>query len=259
MGNIITLISDFGTRDAYVGAMKGVILGINPAARVIDITHEIEPQNISQAAYILNSVHHYFPEGTVHLVVVDPSVGSDRRAIILRTDKALFVAPDNGVLSYVSGDMIEAAVITNSHFWLKPVSATFHGRDIFAPVAAHLSLGNPLYDFGAGTSSLVVLPSLQPKIEGDGTIIGKVVHIDHFGNLITNMKQSDLPEAVLQIEVKGHVIQGLSSSYAKGSELLALIESNGFLEIALQNGNAAALLAARVGDQVRVRQASGYL
>lgn len=254
MGRIITLTTDFGIRDAYVGAMKGVILSINPNATIVDISHDIEPQNISEAAYILDTAHRYFPDGAIHVVVVDPGVGSDRRSVILRTSRAFFVAPDNGVLTHPAKDMVEAVAITDPRFWLNPVSATFHGRDIFAPVAARLSLGRPLHEFGSAASSLVELPRHQLKVEANGAIIGRIVHIDRFGNLITDLKRSDLPRKRVRIEVKGHSILGLSSSYAEGNDLLAIIESNGYLEIAARNGNASALLGARVGDPVLARK-----
>ena len=256
MYSIITLTTDFGTRDAYVGAMKGVILGINPAATIVDISHEIEPQNIPQAAYVLESVYRYFPEGTIHLAVVDPGVGSDRRAIIVRTAGAFFVAPDNGVLSRVAGDMLEAINITNPRFWLQPVSRTFHGRDIMAPVAAHLSLGTAPDEFGDTISSIVMLPHHRPEIKPDGSLIGHIVHADRFGNLVTDVKESDLPGKDIKIEVKGHTIRGLSSTYAEGDGLLALIGSHGYLEIAVKNGSAAGFMGADTGNTVRVRAIS---
>lgn len=255
MSSIITLTTDFGSRDGYVGAMKGVILGINPSAAIIDISHEIEPQNVPQASYVLETTYRYFPKGTIHLVVVDPGVGSDRKAVILRTTKAFFVAPDNGVLGCAAGDMIEARYITNPRFWLRPVSQTFHGRDILAPVAAQLSLGVQLREFGDATPSIVMLPHLQPEVQADGSVIGRIVHIDRFGDLVTDLKDSDLPSEDFQIEVKGHFIRGLSSSYAEGDGLLALIGSNGHLEIAVRNGNAADYLGAKAGDIVQVMAA----
>ncbi|MDY6912535.1 MAG: SAM-dependent chlorinase/fluorinase [Chloroflexota bacterium] len=255
MGHIISLITDFGIRDAYAGILKGVILGINPNATIVDISHEIEPQNISQAAYVLSTVHRYFPRGTIHVVVVDPGVGSDRKAVIIKTDEAFFVAPDNGVLGYVIGDRFEAINITSSRFWLNPISDTFHGRDIFAPVAAHLSLGVPVCEFGETLSSPVTLACSQPEVGSDGTVIGRVIHIDRFGNLITDVKRSHLQGSDIRIEVMGHSIFGLSSSYAEGPELLALIGSNGHLEIGVRNGNASDLLVVKAGDQIEVRLA----
>jgi S-adenosylmethionine hydrolase len=272
MGAVITLTTDFGLSDAYVAAMKGVILGINPSANLVDICHTIKPQNVSQAAFVLGTVYRYFPKGTVHLVVVDPGVGTERRAVILRTPEADFVAPDNGVLSYViqeyaagpadaerrklnSNSGIEAVAVTESKYWLSPVSNTFHGRDIFAPAAAHLSLGTPLPQFGEKVDSLAVLPLARPRVEPDGTIKGTVLHIDTFGNLITGIKSGDLPASgTIIVEVGKEKIHGLSRTYGSGSGLVALIGGSGYLEISLVGGSANDLLKADIGDEVAVRE-----
>ena len=270
MGAIITLTTDFGLADAYVAAMKGVILGINPEAKLVDICHSIKPQNISQAAFVLSTAYQFFPERTIHLVVVDPGVGTERRAIILRTPLADFVAPDNGVLSYVIQQSsakpisvnrqqielppeLEAVAITRPEFWRSPVSATFHGRDIFAPVAARLSLGSPPKDFGEAITSLAILPLLHPYQAQDDTLVGHILHIDNFGNLITNIKSDDLPKQAITVEVANQSIPGLSRTYEEGSGLLALIGSSGYLEISLKGGNAGTFLDAEVGDDVRIR------
>jgi S-adenosylmethionine hydrolase len=271
MGTVITLTTDFGTSDAYVAAMKGVILGINPEARLVDICHTIEPQNIAQAAYILGTVYEFFPRRSIHVVVVDPGVGTGRKPVILRTPEADFMAPDNGVLSYVIEkysiqpvdsrqaklDTTKAAAIhlTESKFWLEEVRPTFHGRDIFAPVAAHLSLGTQPGEFGEAVDSLVVLPSLKPRRESDGTIMGQVLHIDRFGNLITSIKESDLPGNTeeLIIDINGRQINGIVKTYADSGDLCALIGSSGYLEIALPDGSAADITGASAGDAVRVR------
>jgi S-adenosylmethionine hydrolase len=271
MSAIITLTTDFGLSDAYVAAMKGVILSINPEARLIDICHNIQPQNIRQAAFVLSTAYPFFPQRTIHVVVVDPGVGTERRAIILRTASADFVAPDNGVLSYVIrqpadkadrhqlGAGLEAVAITNPRFWRSPLSATFHGRDIFAPVAAHLSLGTPLKEFGETVASVTTLPLPQPRREPDGTLVGHVLHIDSFGNLISDIRGDDLaqPAEAVTVEVGGRLISGLSRTYAGGGGLLALIGSSGYLEVSLAGGNAASSLDAGVGDEVRVRQQPG--
>ncbi len=249
---IITLLTDFGTSDGYVSIMKGVILGINPDATIVDISHDVQPQNIRQAAYLLDTVYAYYPQDTIHIVVVDPGVGTKRQAVVVKTPEALFIAPDNGVLSLVAKDRIGTIAITNPKYWLSKVSATFHGRDIFAPVAAHLSLGISPNKFGETISSIITLASPQPKIEPDGAIIGQVIHIDHFGNLITNIKSNDLPQTDFVIELKNSVISRLISSYAEGDELLALIGSNDHLEIGVKNGNAAAILGAEYGDRVNI-------
>jgi S-adenosylmethionine hydrolase len=273
MSSVITFTTDFGQTDGYVAAMKGVVLGINPEAVLVDICHAINPQDISQAAFILSTVHEYFPKSTIHLVVVDPGVGTERRAIILRTRHADFVAPDNGVLSYIiryySGGQsgsgryrlepngsLEAIAITRPEFWRMSVSATFHGRDIFAPVAARLSLGTPLSHFGEPVDSLVVLPAASPEELTDGTLAGHILHIDNFGNLITDIKSSDLPkeDRELTVEVGGQSIKGISRTYGAGGGLLALIGSSGYLEIALPDGNASSFLNASAGDKVVIRQ-----
>ena len=257
MAPIITLTTDLGLTDAYVAAMKGVILSINPEAKLVDICHTIKPQNIIQAAFVLSRAYPFFPQGTIHVVVVDPGVGTQRRAIILSTKSASFVAPDNGVLSYVTqqSSVWEAVAITRPQFWRSTVSPTFHGRDIFAPVAARLSLGLPLTDFGEVITSVAMLPLPQPYQAADGSIIGHVIHIDSFGNLITDIKNDNLPKGkpAVTIEVGNQLISGLSRTYAEGSELLALIGSDGYLEIAVKEGNASALLDAKVGDEVRIR------
>ena len=272
MSAIITLTTDFGLADAYVAAMKGVILGINPEAKLIDICHSVKPQNISQAAFVLSTAYQFFPERTIHVVVVDPGVGTERRAIILRTPLADFVAPDNGVLSYVIQQSsakalnfnrrqielvpeLEAVAITNPEFWRSPVSATFHGRDIFAPVAARLSLGSPPSDFGEAINSPTVLPLTHPYRTSDGILVGRILHIDNFGNLITNIKSMDLPQTkkAITIEIGNQFISGLSRTYEEGRELLALIGSSGYLEVSLKGGNASTFLGAEVGDEVKIR------
>ncbi len=274
MSAIITLTTDFGMADAYVAAMKGVILGINPEAKLVDICHTIEPQNIPEAAFVLSTAYRFFPPNTIHLVVVDPGVGTERRAIILRTPAACFVAPDNGVLSYVIQQFsrgglkglinnlqqvelepgIEAVTITKPQFWRSPVSPTFHGRDIFAPVAARLSLGFPPIDFGEAITSVTMLPLPHPHQAPDGSLVGHILHIDSFGNLITNIKGADLPQTkrTITIEVGNHRISGLSRTYAEGRGLLALIGSSRYLEVSLKGGSACAFLNVEVGNEVRI-------
>ncbi|HCP60166.1 MAG TPA: hypothetical protein DIT43_01105 [Dehalococcoidia bacterium] len=273
MAAIITLTTDFGLTDAYVAEMKGVILGINPEAGLVDICHSIRPQDISQAAFVLSTACKSFPRGTVHLVVVDPGVGSERRAIILRTPRADFVAPDNGVLSYVIQESsavpvddnsgcrrvelepgLRAVAITRSQFWRSPVSPTFHGRDIFAPVAARLSLGFPLADFGEAVTSVRVLPLSRPYRAPNGALVGHIIHVDGFGNLITDIKDGDLPRAreALTFSVGGRQIPGLSRTYAEGEGLLALIGGSGHLEISVKEGSASTFLGAGIGDEVRM-------
>lgn len=268
MDAIITFTTDFGLADAYVAAMKGVVLGINPRVRLVDICHSIKSRNILQAAFVLSTACGFFPRRTIHLVVVDPGVGTDRRAVILRTPEADFVAPDNGVLSYViqsyaSGQAVdgrrqfegaEAFAITESHFWRSTVSPTFHGRDIFAPVAAHLSLGTPPSAFGEPVNSLVVLPLPRPRRAEDGALVGNILHIDSFGNLITSITGGDLPGGAgeITVEIGNEIIHGLSITYGTGAGLLALIGSSGHLEISLRGGDAGAFLNAGAGDEVKI-------
>jgi len=271
MAAIITLTTDFGIQDTYVAAMKGVILDINPKVTLVDICHSIEPQNIPQAAFLISTAYGYFPKGTIHMVIVDPEVGSRRRAIILKTRKAFFLAPDNGVLSYIIHRPwpkrglskaepkglppgLQAIEISNSKFWHHPVSSTFHGRDIFAPVAAHLSLGVPLQEFGPPITSLKAFPLPKPQLRARGELIGHILHIDRFGNIITDIDREDLPSGKFSIEIAGRQIESLSASYAEADRLLALIGSSGNLEIAVKNSSAAALLGARIGDEVRIKK-----
>lgn len=272
MEAIITLTTDFGLSDGYVAAMKGVMLGINPRAHLVDIGHFIMPQNISQAAFILASACPFFPRGTVHTVVVDPGVGTERRPIAVRTPVASFVAPDNGVLTHAlepfldgSGEAkeahetglrlgAEAFVLNRSEYWRKQVSPTFHGRDIFAPAAAHLSRGVAFADMGEHTDSIVALALPRPRRESDGSLVGHIVHIDHFGNLITDVRGGDLPPALpLTVEIGSEIISGMSHSYAEGRELVVVLGSSGRLEIARRNGSAAAYLKVKTGDEFRIR------
>jgi len=271
MAAIITLTTDFGTQDVYVATIKGVILDINPKATIVDICHTIEPQNITQAAFLISTAYGYFPKDTIHMVIIDPGVGSRRRAIILKTRKAFFIAPDNGVLSYIihhalpKGDLpnkgakglppgLLAVESTNPKFWHHPVSSTFHGRDVFAPVAAHLSLGVPLQEFGEVITSLSTFPIPRPQVGARGELIGHIIHIDRFGNLITDINREDLPSGKLYLEIAGQQIEGLSTSYADGDQLLALIGSSGYLEVAVKNSSAVSLLGAKIGDKVRIRR-----
>jgi S-adenosylmethionine hydrolase len=270
---IITLTTDFGVEDSYVGIMKGVILGIAPAARLIDITHQVSPQNIHQGAYMVQTFDGYFPPGTVHLVVVDPGVGGDRAAIVLETPAAWFVAPDNGVLTYVWRDALEqwgpgrcaVTELTERRYWLANVSSTFHGRDIFAPVAAHLARGVPRTALGPERPAITEAALEQPGPHRAGGLVGRIIHIDHFGNCITNITPRHLEQAgigpELTAELIGQHIPGLYRTYAHAplGALMALIGSSDRLEIAVRNGNAAQTLGVGVGDSVRVYERSSAL
>ena len=268
--SLITLTTDFGISDPYVGAMKGVILGINPCVNIVDISHEVGPQSVLEGAYVITSSHRYFPKGTIHIVVVDPGVGTSRSALLLATPEAYFVAPDNGLLTYIVEQGLggepgvlersrvalppgyRAYSLTNPEFWRHPVSYTFHGRDIFAPVAAHLSAGVPADRMGQEVTHISWLQHRQPRWDGK-TLVGLVVHVDRFGNLVTDIPSGLLPrEGPVTVEVKGRRIVGLSSSYADGGRLLALVGSQGNLEVAVRNGSAARVLRAKVGDPVKV-------
>jgi S-adenosylmethionine hydrolase len=252
---VITLTTDFGTDDAYVSIMKGVILSINPKATVVDICHTVRPQNIAQAAYILSTATGYFPEGTIHVAVIDPGVGTKRRAVLLAGPNSYYIGPDNGVFSYVAAQAsppMHAFELTNESYWLHPVSHTFHGRDIFAPSAAHLSLGVAPHELGSSIPSLSDVTLSRPHTDEDGTLIGKVIHIDHFGNLITNIMKADMPKSRVFIEVFGHIIDDVSTSYEEEEGLLALFGSDARLEVSVTKGSAASYLGAKIGDEVKV-------
>lgn len=263
---LITLTTDFGLADSYVGTVKGVILSIAPTARVIDITHDISPQNIHQAAYIVQTFYRFFPAGTIHLVIVDPSVSSTQRAVALGTPNGIFVAPDNGVLTYVWRDAVErwgtAACeiieLNNPRFWLPQISNTFHGRDIYAPVAAHLASGAALHDLGPYLLQITEAELEQPALGRNGELVGRIIHVDHFGNCITNIAPQHLAEAKLNqhpvIKIIDQHISGISRMFTDVplGALIALIGSNNRLELAVRNGSAAQTLGVGIGDTVRV-------
>lgn len=251
MTGMITLTTDFGLEDEYVGVMKGVILSICPAATIVDVTHGIPPQNRIQAAYVINSAYRYFPAGTIHLAVVDPGVGTGRATTALRADGHVFLAPDNGVLSFLLQKQGAFAVrLTRSEYFLKSVSTTFHGRDVFAPAAAHLAAGADLKSLGepVDCGALKTLDLGLPRIGADGRLSGTVVWADRFGNLTTSIDAASL-DAYLRSKPVGSKpvirigtcrIAGLSSTYADAEpgRALALIGSRGYLEIAVNCGNA---------------------
>jgi S-adenosylmethionine hydrolase len=259
MPRLITLTTDFGTRDAFVGVMKGVILRLNPDAILVDITHDIAPQNVAHAAFVLASAAPYFPPNTIHLVVVDPGVGSARRALAAQVGETFFVAPDNGVLSLVLPPSSSVIHLTNPAYWLPRVSTTFHGRDIFAPVAAHLSLGVPLAALGTPIDDWVQLPQTRATRHGD-IITGRVVYIDRFGNALTNIGEElleGLERARLVVRVGAQTLHGIHTTYADVSpgDALALVSSTFHIEIAVREGNAAQTLGIHIGDEVRIESA----
>lgn len=284
---LLVFTTDFGLADAYAGVMKGVALTINPDLRLIDLTHQVQPQNIAQGSFLLGINHRYFPEDTVHVAVVDPGVGTDRRPVLLSTPQGRFAAPDNGLLSgvisvyldslpTVAGPVtlppgLSAIHLTNPEYWRHPVSETFHGRDIFTPVAAHLTLGVPPEEMGETIGDLLYLPMPQP-VEQRGKITGQVIYQDVFGNLVTNIPAKDLPAGgligeVIEVRIKNRSIIGLRRTFndesgasetgAGESGLIALAGSHGYLEVAVPNGSAAALLEAGEGEPVEVVTVSG--
>ena len=280
MNRLIALLTDFGTTDSYVGVMKGVMLDINPLLQFVDLTHAIQPQNVRQAAFTLLNSYSFFPPRTLFLVVVDPGVGSQRRPIAVRAGHWLFVAPDNGVLSYalrVIGHA-ESAELENQLHRMKAVSNTFHGRDIFAPAAAHLSLDISFDQLGQRVDQPVMLPEPQLIIEGN-SIRGEVLHIDHFGNVITSLglftwESSDqltlnprfgtgrpLQCCAMSVEVSvSDPLMPLSRlsirhTYTEvdNGEPLALVGSGGYLELSVNQGNFAAQFGIHIGDSVEIR------
>ena len=268
---ILTLTTDFGTSDTYVGIMKGVILSINPKAHIVDLTHAVPPQDIYEAAFSIYSAYRYFPKGTIHIIVVDPGVGSDRRAIVCQTENAFFVCPDNGVLSYLLQSVeneeeqsVDTVEIQNKAYYLPEVSNTFHGRDIFAPVAAHLSLGVSLADFGPSVRTLVQLPIQMPELSGN-TLTGQIVKIDRFGNAITNISESVIDRlkgtstgkmSAYEIRIGSVRLNRLNRAYAESGigKPLAIIGSSGLLEIAINGGNAKESLELKWGDPVVIQK-----
>lgn len=268
----IALLTDFGLTDAYVGVMKGVMLGLHPRAALVDITHGIQPQNVRQAALTLLTAYRYFPAGTVFLVVVDPGVGSTRRPVAVQAGDYGFVAPDNGVLSYTLAqlDAVRAVELETP----TGVSSTFHGRDIFAPAAARLARGDALEALGSTVGDLVQLPAPRLSV-APGTIRGEVVHIDHFGNVVTSIGRLErsarqtltlrpafggdvtpltVDAVSAQVSAGGVQVRGIHATYSEvePGTLLALVGSSGLLELGVNQGSAAARLGVRIGDTVDV-------
>lgn len=265
--SLITLLTDFGTSDTYVGQMKGVIAGINPDAQVMDITHAVRPQQIKQGAFLAQTAWHAFPAGTVHVAVVDPGVGTERRGIVIVTGQRTFVGPDNGVLSAALPDQtrpaaadtipvpqgVRAYEITNPSFMREEVSATFHGRDVFSPTAAYFSLGRRPDEVGPAIETLTALPAFRARDNGDGTFLGEVVHVDYYGNAITDIWAEDLPAGRFTLEVVGRAITGPFRTFADLTEAGAVVGGSGYLGIAAPQGNAAQLLGVAIGTPVRLR------
>ena len=262
---IITLLTDFGLEDEYVGVMKGVILSINNRVHLVDITHSVGRHDVMQAALVINASFRYFPKGSIHIVVVDPGVGGKRKVICLKKEGHFFLAPDNGILSLIVGDGKVDGIcqVTNQAYFLTPVSGTFHGRDIFAPVAAHLSSGVDMFRLGekTGISDIVRLDIHAPSISSDDELIGEILSIDRFGNLVTNIdfklfetfiKETKLKD--ITVNLGKFKIKGVSGSYEAveiGSPV-ALFGSRNSLEISVNQGDARIYFGASVGQTVRV-------
>lgn len=254
---IITLTTDFGLADPFVGMMKGVILGIAPNAQLVDVTHEIRPYDVLEAALIIEGSYRYFPSGTVHVIVVDPGVGSERRPMAAAANGHIFVAPDNGVLSLVlhtdpAASLTPAYQITNNSLLHAPVSRTFHGRDIFAPVAAHLARGTPIESVGPRIVDFIKKPLPLPRPQG-GRLVGTVLRTDRFGNIITNFRREHLGED-FSIRVAGRSITRLCESFseAEPGEVVAIEGSTGFIELALNQGSAAERLRVERGAEIEL-------
>ncbi|HWN97774.1 MAG TPA: SAM-dependent chlorinase/fluorinase [Blastocatellia bacterium] len=258
--SLITLTTDFGEADYYVAAMKGVILSVNPAAEIVDLTHQIPPHDIYAAAFMLKCCYGDFPKDTIHVVVVDPSVGSSRRPILIMTDNYRFVGPDNGVFSYIyqSEPVNRTVHFTTEHYFRSPVSNTFHGRDVFAPCAAYISKPVEWRMMGEEISDPVRFNIPAPAALPDGRIRGQVIHIDRFGNVITNITSAELTDAVAQAGARVRIGKQEAArlltnfSEAAPNELFAYFGSAGFLELAIPRQSAARLTEARRGAEVEV-------
>jgi S-adenosylmethionine hydrolase len=261
---IVTLLTDFGVADYFVGAMKGAVLSVNPRAQVVDITHEIPAHDIEAAAFTLLAAYASFPEGTVHVAVVDPGVGSERRPVVVAADGHFFVGPDNGVFGYVCERAGGAGVFhaTETKYFRPSVSTTFHGRDVFAPLAGALSLGVAPPALGPPITDYERLAFPAPRRLPDGVLEGSVIHVDRFGNCVTNLTPGDLGglegAADFSLRVGGHEIRAFRRFFAEaqgegGGEPFVIHGSAGLLEIAVNLGSAARLLGLRRGQRVRVQ------
>ncbi|MEM3442484.1 MAG: S-adenosyl-l-methionine hydroxide adenosyltransferase family protein [Candidatus Bathyarchaeia archaeon] len=255
---IITLTTDFGLKDPYAAEMKAVILGICPNAQIVDVTHEIEKFNVRMGSYVLACAAPYFPERTIHVAVVDPGVGTKRRPILIETEKNFFVGPDNGLLSLAARaqGIRHVYEISNRRLMLSKVSGTFHGRDVFAPAAAHLARGVSPTEFGREIRGIVT-PKFAEAVRNGNTVVGEVIHVDDFGNIITNLQEGELEPLnageIIAVKVNNRRITlKLCKAYAevKKQEPLAIIGSHGFLEISINQGNAAKKFGAKVEDKV---------
>jgi S-adenosylmethionine hydrolase len=259
---LITLLTDFGDRDSFVASMKGAILTINPHASIVDISHHVPAHSVEAAAYLLNSCYRYFPEGTVHVAVVDPGVGSARRPLLVKTERCFFVGPDNGIFSsiYNLEDEVEIRVIEGVKYRLESVGHTFDGRDLFAPSAAWLTKGEPLSSFGRIIDDPIALPILEPSRQGN-RLVGLIEHVDRFGNLISNLTLQHLEEVhsimkhrQLSVRIGEQIIEGLVVNYSEGmaDQPSALINSDGRLEIFVKEASAHDRLKVGKGARIEV-------
>lgn len=258
----ITLTTDFGTNDHFVGAMKGVILNIVPEAAIIDISHAVQAFDVLDGALTVSQAYSYFPNGTVHVVVVDPGVGTARRPILASSDSHHFVAPDNGVLSliYAREERMHVRHITSEHYFLQPVSNTFHARDIFAPVAAYLAKQVDSHKFGEEIEDFIKFSAPKPKTTDGNGLRGVVLKVDRFGNLVTNITPLDAPAlfaeppAAFKMVVGNREITTMRKTYAEGDrgEVFGVLGSMGFLEIAANRGAAAQITGAGKGTEITV-------
>ena len=253
---IITLLTDFGERDGFIGTMKGVILSINPKATIVDISHEIPAQDIEAGAFVLNNSYRYFPRGTIHVAVVDPGVGSNRKILAVQSDDYFFIAPDNQVLKYIfhASETLTVIEVLNKEFFLNKISQTFHGRDIFAPVAAHLSTDVGIEQLGQKKIEKYDRGIIHRPIITEATINGEIIYCDKFGNLISNIQAELIDRPISSIQMGSIKINRLSNSYAEVDVNLplAIIGSSGYLEIAIRNGNAKRQLLLDQGAKVTV-------
>ncbi len=257
MRNVITLTTDFGLQDYYVSAMKAIILGIAPDVRLVDISHDIPSQDIMAGSWILRNSAMLFPSGTVHTVVVDPGVGTDRNSIALKIEDQYFVGPDNGIFSPLTEERdFKAVCLTNKKYWREDTSNTFHGRDIFAPVAAHLSRGVELEELGDPIDELVTYRWTVPIADKDG-LQGMVIHIDKFGNLVTNLSQSlieEFKDKNVKIYLGNTILEEIVTTFGSvpDGEPVAFIGSSGMLEIGINKGSAEEMLGVQKGAQISV-------
>lgn len=259
---MVTLLTDFGQQDEYVGVMKGVILRVNPAVQLVDLCHEIPPGDLERAGRLLNWSWRYFPDGTVHVAVVDPGVGSERKILCVERDGHRFLAPDNGILSWVlqGAGRVRVRWVRQKRYFLPQISHTFHGRDILAPVAGHLSMGLPPVRLGPILHSYARL-SPDPAYHWEGTRLqGRILQWDRFGNAVTSIPAHEIerlkPTSRLEVWVRGRPVNGLRRFYAEGKpgSPLALIGSRGLLEMAVHRGSVRRRLNLRIGDRVEVRR-----